>query len=296
MAVSPQLFHFDGVGVRLAGERWAGGGRGGVVVLLHGGGQTRHSWKRTAERLAASGRTAVALDARGHGDSEWHPTHDYTLDGFVGDLIAYVATLERPPALVGASLGGITALIAAGEHPGLASALVLVDVVVRVEPKGVARIRDFMTANPEGFSSLEEVADAIAAYNPLRPRPQRLDGLRKNVRQHADGRWYWHWDPAFMRIDDEPQRHIDPERLRVAASHLTIPTLIVRGAQSDIVSDGGIADMLQLVPHAQTVDVQAAGHMVAGDDNDVFAARLEAFLNQLDTDTGRAGDGAPAER
>jgi pimeloyl-ACP methyl ester carboxylesterase len=280
--VAPQLFHFDGLGVRLAGERWEGDAQHAVVVLLHGGGQTRHSWKRTAERLAASGRTAVLLDARGHGDSDWHPAHDYTLDGFVSDLIGYVVALERPPVLVGASLGGITALISAGEHPGLARGLVLVDVVVRVELKGVARIRDFMAATPEGFASLEEVADAIAAYNPLRPRPRNLDGVRKNVRQRADGRWYWHWDPAFMRIDDEPQRRIDPERLRVAASHLDIPTLIVRGVQSDVVSDEGLADMLQLVPHAQAVSVQAAGHMVAGDDNDVFAARLEAFLTQVE--------------
>jgi pimeloyl-ACP methyl ester carboxylesterase len=282
MAVTPQFFHVDGLGVRLAGERWDGAPTGDIVLLLHGGGQTRHSWKSTARRLAASGRTAVLLDARGHGDSDWHPGQDYTLDGFVGDLIRYVATLDRPPILVGASLGGITALVAAGEHPALARGLVLVDVVVRVEPKGVTRIRDFMTAAPEGFSSLEEVADAIAAYNPFRPRPTNLDGLRKNVRQHDDGRWYWHWDPAFMRIDDEPQRRIDPDRLRVAASHVSIPTLVVRGAQSDVVSDAGLADMLGLIPHTQVVDVKAAGHMVAGDDNDVFADRLEAFLVQLD--------------
>jgi pimeloyl-ACP methyl ester carboxylesterase len=281
MALTARAFHFDGRGVRLTGERWEGDPAGPVVLLLHGGGQTRHSWKRTAERLALSGRTAVALDARGHGESDWHPAQDYSLDGFVGDLTAFLATLPRPPVLVGASLGGITALIAAGEHPGIACGLVLVDVVVRVEAAGVARIREFMTSAPQGFASLEEVADAIAAYNPVRHRPQRLDGLRKNVRQHSDGRWYWHWDPAFMHIDDEPQRRIDPTRLRVAAKHVSIPTLLVRGVQSDVVSDTGLADMLTLIPHAQTVDVQAAGHMVAGDDNDVFAERLEAFLTQI---------------
>jgi pimeloyl-ACP methyl ester carboxylesterase len=279
---APERFTFAGEGVTLVGERWAGGDPGDVVLLLHGGGQTRHSWAKTARRLAAHGRTAVAIDARGHGDSDWHPEQDYSMEAFAADLVAYVATLDRPPVLVGASLGGITALVAAGEHPGLARGLVLVDVVVRVEPRGVDRIRDFMTARPEGFASLEEVADAIAAYNPLRPRPRSLDGLRKNVRLGEDGRWRWHWDPAFMRIGDEPQRRFDPERLRAAATHLTIPTLIVRGAESDVVSDDGMADMLRLVPGAQTVDVKAAGHMVAGDDNDIFGKALERFLAGLD--------------
>jgi pimeloyl-ACP methyl ester carboxylesterase len=184
--------------------------------------------------------------------------------------------------LVGASLGGMTALTAAGEHPGLARGLVLVDVVVQVERKGVERIRDFMTARPDGFASLEEAADAIAAYNPHRPRPSNLDGLRKNLRLDADGRWRWHWDPAFMRIDDEPQRQIDPQRLGAAAARVAIPTLIVRGAESDVVSEAGVADMLRRISTARVADVAAAGHMVAGDDNDVFATALEGFLTDLD--------------
>lgn len=265
------------------GERWGEPRPSSpVVVLLHGGGQTRHSWSSTARRLAEQGRTAIALDARGHGDSEWDPQEDYSLDAFVRDLLAFTETLPRPPVFVGASLGGITALAAVGENPGIAHGLVLVDVVVQVEPAGVDRIRDFMTARPDGFSSLEEVADAVAAYNPLRPRPRNLDGLRKNVRLGADGRWRWHWDPAFMRITDEPQRKIDPRRLRAAAQHVSIPTLIVRGGRSDVVSEEGMADMLRLVPSARAVDVAAAGHMVAGDDNDVFAAALERFLAELD--------------
>jgi non-heme chloroperoxidase len=284
---SPQLVHFDGAGVRLAAERWeAEGEERGIVLLLHGGGQTRRSWGRTAQRLASDGWTALALDARGHGDSEWHPQQDYSLDGFVADLVAVAATLDAPPVLVGASLGGIVSLAAIGEHPGLARGLVLVDVVVQVEPAGVERIRSFMTANPNGFASLEEVADAIAAYNPLRPRPRNLDGLRKNVRLGEDGRWRWHWDPAFMQIDDEPQRQIDPTRLHRAAAAVTIPTLIVRGVQSDVVSEAGLADMLRRIPAAEVADVAAAGHMVAGDDNDVFASALEDFLARLPTTRG----------
>jgi pimeloyl-ACP methyl ester carboxylesterase len=279
--VTPETFSFQAEGVQIVGDRWPAEGAGEIVVLLHGGGQTRHSWDRTAARLAAAGSSAITLDARGHGDSGWHPAQDYAMDGFVDDLLAFLATLDRPPVLVGASLGGITSLMAAGEHPGLARALVLVDVVVSVESAGVERIMRFLTAHQDGFSSLEDVAASIEAYNPVRRRSRNLDGLRKNVRLREDGRWYWHWDPAFITIDDEPQRRIARERLRRAAAALTIPTLIVRGRQSDVVGDAGLADMRRLIPQAQIVEVQQAGHMVAGDDNDVFATRLEGFLAAL---------------
>jgi pimeloyl-ACP methyl ester carboxylesterase len=278
----PEVFAFDGAGLRLVAERWPADNSRGIVVLLHGGGQTRHSWQRTAERLSASGWSAIAVDARGHGDSDWDPAQDYTLDAFVADLLALVATLEVPPVLVGASLGGMTALVAAGERPGLARGLVLVDVVVLVEPNGAARIIEFLTAHRNGFATLDEVAYAIAEYNPTRRRPRNLEGLRKNVRQRPDGRWYWHWDPAFIQIDDEPRRRADPERLRAAADGLEIPTLLVRGAESDVVSEAGIAEMRRLVPTAASVVIPGAGHMVAGDDNEVFVRDLEAFLRRLE--------------
>jgi len=273
-------FEFESDGLRLAGERFPAGDRG-IVLLLHGGGQTRHSWSRTGLRLSQRGWTAIALDARGHGDSQWAPDRDYSLQAFVNDLLTFIATLGEPPVLVGASLGGTTSLVAAGEHRGLARGLVLVDIVAKLEQAGTDRIRGFMTAHPEGFASLDEVAEAIEAYNPVRKRRRNLDGLKKNVRLGDDGRWRWHWDPAFMAIGDEPQRFADPKRVEAAAAALTIPTMVVRGAHSDVVSDEGLAHMLALVPHAQVVEVGAAAHMVAGDDNDVFATRLGAFLDSL---------------
>ncbi len=263
----------------LTGERWGEGPQGRPPLLfLHGGGQTRHSWDRTAARLADAGWPGITLDLRGHGDSSWAPDEDYSLDAFADDLRAVLGELEAPPVLIGASLGGITSLTVVGEKGGTAAGLVLVDVVVAVEPVGVQRIQDFMTASPDGFASLKEVADAIAAYNPARKRPTNLEGLKKNVRLGPDGRWRWHWDPAFMRIGDEPQRHIDRARLEAAAAGVTIPTLIVRGGKSDVVSDEGIEDMQRRIPQAQLADVAVAGHMVAGDDNDVFTAALERFL------------------
>jgi pimeloyl-ACP methyl ester carboxylesterase len=270
-------------GGRLVGERRAADQSRGVVVLLHGGGQTRHSWGTTAASLAAGGWTAVTVDLRGHGDSDWDPQGRYDLDHFVADLHRIAETVGEPPVFVGASLGGMTSLVAAGESPGLARALVLVDIVIDVEESGIERIHEFLTAHRGGFADLESVAEAIEAYNPVRKRKRNLDGLRKNVRLHDDGRWYWHWDPAVVEIDDEPRRRADPERLRAAARALHAPVLLVRGRHSDVVSEAGLAAMLELLPDARVARAGGAGHMVAGDDNDVFMEALNAFLEDLDT-------------
>jgi pimeloyl-ACP methyl ester carboxylesterase len=276
--MTPETIKLHGVAGTIVGDRWTAAGDRGTVLLLHGGGQTRHSWARSGPRFAEAGWTTVSLDARGHGDSDWAPSGDYSMDGLVGDLRRVVAQLGASPVLIGASMGGLTSLLAEGEHPGSARALVLVDVAPRLESAGTDHILTFMSSAPDGFASLEEVAEAIAAYNPHRKRPTRLDGLRKNVRQGDDGRWRWHWDPAFLRVRDEPTRQTAYERLRSAAEQVTVPTLLVRGASSDVVSSEGAAELQQLVPHAQIREVQA-GHMVAGDDNDVFATEVVEFLD-----------------
>jgi pimeloyl-ACP methyl ester carboxylesterase len=279
-----QLKHFNtkASNLRIAADRWCGTNPElPPVVLLHGGGQTRQSWRGTAQRLSGSGREVVALDLRGHGDSDWAPDGSYRLDDFVKDLLDVVASIDRPPVLVGASLGGITSLVAVGEHPGIATGLVMVDVVVHMEDAGIRRIHEFMTANLDGFVSLEDVVDAIAAYNANRARPANTDSVRKNVRLGPDGRWRWHWDPAFMAIDDEPQRLVEVRRLEAAAGHVEIPTLIVRGSRSDVVSDAGMQDVQQRIPHADVVQIANAGHMLVGDDNDIFSRSLEAFLSPV---------------
>ncbi len=195
---------------------------------------------------------------------------------------------ERDPglgvAVVGASLGGKVALIAMGEDPDLAQALVLVDIAVRVEVSGGRRVRDFMRSAPNGFASLEEASEVISAYNPHRPRPKNLDGLKKNLRLR-DGRWHWHWDPRVMfpadaeTHPDTPISAVIYERSKIAARSITAPVLLLRGKESDVVSDEGVAEMRELIPHAEVVDVREAGHMVAGDDNDVFTANLLDYLD-----------------
>ncbi len=278
---TPNPMHvWEGVGgVRIAGDSW-GDPNGPLVLLQHGGGQTRHAWKGAGENLATAGYYAVAFDARGHGDSDWAPDGRYGQDVMVEDLKRVVAALgNRRPVLVGASMGGGTSLVAVGEDHVDATALVMVDIGPRVEPEGVGKIHAFMTLKPEGFDSLQEVADAIASYQPHRTRPRTLDGLVKNVRLGADGKYRWHWDPRYRDGPRDLEKR--QQRLEACARSLTLPTLLVRGGQSDVLSEEGAQEFLRLCPHSEYVNVTGAAHMVAGDRNDIFGSSVIEFLRRV---------------
>jgi len=251
-----------------------------AVILLHGGGQTRHSWGGAMDELLARGYHVINLDARGHGDSGWSPDADYSLDAMSADLLAVVATLPAPPALVGASMGGMTLLHAAGSSEAtIASALVLVDVVPRVDPVGAQKITSFMSGRLDGFASLEEASEAVAAYNPHRPRPKDPSGLMKNLRWR-DGRLHWHWDPKFVNRTQPVEPPLMAEVLLADAERIRQPTLLVRGMQSDIVSEAGVAEFREHIPGLEVFDVAGAGHMVAGDRNDAFNVGVLGFLQR----------------
>jgi pimeloyl-ACP methyl ester carboxylesterase len=278
-------------GVTVAGDAW-GSPNDPPVILLPGGGQTRHAWGGTARRLAEAGWQAVSLDLRGHGDSDWAPDADYELDAFIGDLLAVRASFAQRPAVVGASLGGVTALLAQGESPGDEfSAIVLVDIAPRMEREGVERIVSFMRAHLDGFPNLEAAADAIAQYLPHRPRRADMGGLSKNLRLGRDGRYRWHWDPEFVMGMRRSTASRQPDRLLAAASNIRIPALLIRGQMSDVISEASAAEFLGAVPHAKYVDVSNAGHMVAGDKNDVFADAVIEFLSEVRDDSVAGGAG-----
>jgi pimeloyl-ACP methyl ester carboxylesterase len=269
------------------------GDRGRAILLLHGGGQTRHAWLRTAQAIAAAGMTAYAVDQRGHGDSEWIESGAYGFDDYAADAHALAEELaERHgsrPAAVGASLGGMAALLAEGQaarsqDPPLFAGLALVDITPRVDLGGIAKVQGFMRAHAqEGFASVEEAADAVAAYLPHRPRPRSHEGLRKNLRLHQDGRWRWHWDPRFLdsRRPDAANRQVREAMMVEAARSLKMPVLLVRGGSSELVQEGHAREFLALVPHAAYVDVAGARHMVAGDQNDEFSGAILGFLNEI---------------
>lgn len=267
-------------GVRLVADAW-GDPAHPPVVLLHGGGQTRHAWQGTGRVLADAGFRSIAVDFRGHGESDWDPRGAYPVDAFVTDVRAVLSDLERPPALVGASLGGVASLLAAGEsRERICWALVLVDIAPRIEREGADRIRGFMTAHPDGFGSLEEASQAIAAYLPHRPARANVSGLAKNLRLGQDGRFRWHWDPRFLEGGPRPRIMEERWRLEAAARALDVPTLLVRGRWSDILTEEGAKEFLTLVPDAEYEDVADAAHMVAGDRNDAFTDAAVDFLRR----------------
>jgi len=273
--------------LQLVADAWGDPGNP-AVLLAHGGGQTRHAWGETARLLSEQGKYAVALDLRGHGESDWDKEGRYDFRDYAADLKTIVETLAmdasgKKPAAVGASLGGISSLIAHHlNDQNLFSEIVLVDITPRIEMDGMGRIRDFMLEHAEnGFATLEEASAFVASYTPNRKRSgNNLDGLRKNLRLGDDGRYRWHWDPKFFakRPDAHREGHVRFTLMEEAAKALEIPTLLVRGKVSDLVSPEGAQEFLGMVPHAEFVDIEEAGHMVAGDKNDIFSSAVIRFL------------------
>jgi pimeloyl-ACP methyl ester carboxylesterase len=283
-ASEPQTVKFRGVeDLVLVADEWNRGAQAAdgnpTVLMLHGGGQNRFSWKNTGQILADEGFHVVALDSRGHGDSDRSPDAIYTVDALCADTLQVLEQIGRPVILIGASMGGMTGmLVADAAGPQKVTKLVLVDVVPRYEKDGSARIREFMASGINGFESLDEAADAVAAYLPYRTRPRSPEGLKKNLR-HRDGRWYWHWDPAFLTAPmDDP--FVRVEKLERAVIETAIPILLIRGKLSDVVSTEAVKDFLEKVPHAEFAELSDAGHTAAGDDNDAFSEAVVQFVSR----------------
>ncbi|WP_431635846.1 alpha/beta fold hydrolase [Dyella sp. KULCS107] len=260
-----------------------------VLLFAHGFGQTRGAWAASADALAGAGCRCVSFDSRGHGESDRLPDGQYHMDQFATDLITVAFAQPRPPVLVGASMGGLLGLVVAGEiRPTPFRALVLVDITPRWETAGVERILAFMQAHPDGFVDYAHAAEAIAAYLPQRRERKSEDQLRPLLREGADSRLRWHWDPALLAgVVSESERY--QPRLMAAAAKVDVPVLLLSGGRSDVVSRDTVNEFLQLVPHARHVELPAATHMLAGDANDAFTREIAAFVGELDRHDAPAG-------
>ena len=279
-------------GIRLSAAR--GEGRGPGVLLAHGFGQTRQAWVQTQHRLSEAGHASLAWDLRGHGRSDRNPAGS-RYDGvqFVDDVATAARALGPAPVLVGASMGGLTGLMAQARDR-LFSALVLVDITPRWEASGVERILGFMNAHPDGFDSYDHAAEQIAAYLPHRREKKTPAQLAHLLNARPDGRLAWHWDPRliseFIPSTGQLQHLIED-----ACRQLDVPVLLVSGGRSDLVTQSTVEHFLELAPHARHVQLPQATHMVAGDDNDAFTDTLLDFLNdhrlhQLATPTANHGE------
>ena len=262
-----------------------GGPAGGIpVVLAHGTGQSRHSWGATVEALGARGLRAIAYDLRGHGESD--RTEGYSVEAHADDLRAVLAQIGAPAILVGASLGGVAMLDAIGDEagPAAARALVLIDIGHRFAAGGTDKINGFMAGTMGGFDSLDDAAAAIAEYLPHRKPRRPGGGLLKTLEQRDDGRFYWRWDPAMMEGRPKMDMAAFERKLSAELRRIAVPTLIIRGANSEILSRDTADEMLAMLPQGQLAEVAGAHHMVAGDDNNAFMAALLTFIDTLDRD------------
>ena len=275
--------HFKGHGgLKIAADVW-GSDNKKLVILLHGGGQTRHAWGETGKKLAEAGYHAVAIDLRGHGDSEWHSDGDYTIKAYKEDLVSIIKEINKPASLIGASLGGMASLLLAGDEVNLSlcNALIMVDIGIYPDPAGSDRIVSFMLSGEAGFESLEDVAKSISDYLPHRQKPKDLQGLKKNLRLKEDGRYYWHWDPRFIRRRQGSRGKGYFDLQLKAAEKVVVPTLLIRGALSDVVTMEDVEYFSSVIDHAKFVEIEKAAHMIAGDRNDAFAEEAIKFLRSL---------------
>lgn len=267
-------------GVTLAIEHF-GSENDPAIVFAHGFGQTRHAWDGTATALAQAGWHSITADSRGHGDSGRRPDGDYHYDQFVDDLARIARVPAQAPILVGASMGGLIGIAAEALHAPLFRALVLVDITPRWEPAGVERILAFMRAHPSGFASYADAADEIARYLPHRAERKSEASLRQLLVASDDGRLRWHWDPRMLDFVTRDSEQLQRDLL-VAAGTIRVPTLLISGGRSDIVSDATIDEFLAHVPHATHVRLADATHMVAGDANDAFTRTVLEFVETFD--------------
>lgn len=249
------------------------------IVFLHGGGLTAHSWDVVCDIMCRHYR-CIALDLRGHGDSAWSPSGDYTLEAHASDVASALSELGLSRvSIVGQSLGGLTALTVASQHQRIVETLVLVDTAPRgSRPVGRDRVRAFMTG-PRELPSVDDFVERAAEFNPLRPRARLRRSLLHNLRQTERGTWTWKYDPGFI----DSFRRVDPEQRRqqliAAAQAVTCPVLIVRGGASEHLTSEDAATTLPLFGDARWVEIADAGHTVQGDQPQVLAAVLAEFFS-----------------
>jgi pimeloyl-ACP methyl ester carboxylesterase len=242
------------------------------IVLVPGGAQNAHTWDTVALALD---RPLVAVDLPGHGHSDWRADRQYwPLENAVDVATTMRALAPSPRVVVGMSLGGLTSVVLAARHPELVPRLVLVDVTPGTDREKAAPITAFV-AGPERFASFDEILERTVAFNPTRTESSLRRGILHNAREHDDGTWTWRYDRwRLAEGEDVP----DFRPLWDDVSKLTMPLMLVRGADSGVVGDEDVVELRRRQPNVRVEVVEGAGHSVQGDRPVELARLIESFL------------------
>ncbi len=248
-----------------------------AILMLHGVTGHARTWDDEAAALSSRYRV-LALDQRGHGDSDPAPDGDYTTASLAEDVAAFVDALDiRTFAIVALSLGGRVAIAYTARHPERVSRLVVVDIGPDIAAGGRARIGGAMAASPERFATLREAFAWVRAANARSSERWLQLRIEHGLRPTADGGFTWKYDRG-IREAIRTGRFSDPIDLWAAWREITCPTLLVRGVASDVLSRDTAERMLTTCPAAELAEVEDAGHTVPGDQPERFLALVTEFL------------------
>jgi pimeloyl-ACP methyl ester carboxylesterase len=246
------------------------------VVLLHGITGHARVWDHLAERLLP-GRRVLALDQRGHGDSDPAPDDDYRVGAMADDVAAFAGSLRLPRfALVGHSMGGRIAIKYAADHAARLERLVIIDIGPDINLAGLQRVRDMMAKSPERIESEEWAVEYIRRANPLQNVDMLRERVRHGLRRLPDGELTWKYAKGLRDMMREGRR--DAVDLWEPLPRIPCPTLIVRGAESDILAPEVAKKMAERLPDGRVVEIEGAGHTVPADRPEEFVREMRAFL------------------
>jgi esterase len=248
------------------------------ILFLHGGALTAHTWDLCCLALREEFH-CLALDQRGHGDTDWAPDADYSITAQREDVRGFVDKLGLHRfVLAGMSMGAINALAFAIHYPEKLSHLVIIDAGPEIRRPGSSRIRDFVNggANPE---TLDAIIERALAFNPRRDPKILRRSLMHNLRQQADGNWVWKYDRKRFQQMDRDVHTAERRALAKGLAKVTVPTLVVRGAESDVFHEEDAERLVQRLPDGRYVTIPRAGHTVQGDNPKDLAEALREFLS-----------------
>jgi esterase len=250
------------------------------ILFLHGGGLNAHTWDLVCLMLRDRYH-CLALDQRGHGDSEWEPTADYRFDAQVSDLEGFIERLKlQRPLLVGHSMGGFAAMGYAIRHAPSMAGLVLVDIAPETSMNGSLKIRNFITQDRE-LDSVEDFVERALKFNPARNRQLLRRSLLHNLRQLPNGKWTWKHDPKRIPENFMSEHNVRKTMIMDCASAIVCPTLVLRGERSDVLSDDNAREFAASVPKGRWLRVENAGHTIQGDNPRALLDALEPFLAEI---------------